>query len=130
MRLVHLIKNLNNAMFYAAGDTYTVTNIPLVGLITNSSKTIAFNLSVDKSMRHVSATVTSFKGGIRVPSGGYVNNINNDSTEWVGASGITFATGRRGERNLEIVMSSTNAFTNVTNNTPLVILATMTITFA
>ena len=108
-------------MAYKTGDVISLgSNIALAGVITSGTKIASFTIPVAKSLANISsASCTVCKGGVRTPSGNNLNNLS-DSTNWVGQSGITVSATKRNEYFMELRLTSTSAFTNGVNNTPVV----------
>lgn len=105
--------------FYKAGDTIDISgegvSACLAGLITSNSKAMHFDLVTDKDLTNVTTiTVTEFKGLIRGISG-YVDSPAGavDYAELCTAVKIY-------NNRIRISLNRETAFTNVTNNTPVV----------
>ena len=114
--------NVLNAIFFKGGDTLTIDGGIINGLITGSLKTIKLNIPVRKSLANISSiSVTACKGGIRTSDGGFVNS-GSDSTNWKTASGVTVSAAKVTDYMISLTISSSAAFSNVTNNTPVAML--------
>lgn len=114
--------------YYKGGDTFSCTQLPLSGFVTNSIKDMNFTLFLQHSLEKISRiTVNTCMGGVRGP-GGYVDG-SNDNYNWKSASGITISAGKITGNAIRLIISKTSAFTNVENNRPLSILATLNLTF-
>ncbi len=124
-----------SALFYSIGDTFSmVGQTSFAGAVTASSQTIYLNVPVDKLLDNISSiSVTSLTGGIRAVNGNYVNGVT-DGNEWVGLSGITISAAKASGRNVRVTITSTSAFTSggstLTNNTPLTLVGTVTLSFS
>lgn len=122
--------NILGELFYKPGDTFElftattsdgtgVGGTTLPGLVTSSTKQIRLGVNVGKSLKNIeSVSVTRLRGGIRTPSGGYVNG-KGDSTEWLSEAGITVDAFITGDKTVLVRMTSTSAYTSVSNNMPL-----------
>lgn len=107
---------------YKAGDTFTVADVSaaIPGYITTSGKAIHLSVPVDKSMANISSvSVTALKGYIRHAGGGYVDASGATNIDWKGSS-YTVAADKASPNLVHISITKTTAFTNVTNNTPVV----------
>lgn len=110
--------NILDALFFKAGDTITFDDVPVSGLVTSSTKIINLLVPVGKSLAQVnSISVTTCKGGVRTTGGGYVNS-GSDSQNWLAESGVTVTATISNDHTINLRFTSTNAFTNVSNNTP------------
>ena len=110
--------NILDALFFKAGDTLTFDDVPVSGLVTSSGKIINLLVPVGKSLANInSISVTTCKGGVRTSAGGYVNS-GSDSQNWLSESGVTVTATKSNNHTINLRFTSTNAFTNVTNNTP------------
>ena len=110
-------------MYYKSGDTFIIAGnnggVPINGYITSSTKHARFMVPVDKSLKNINTiTCTQLTGGVRVPSGGYMDS-STDSTEWTTKSGITFTVTKASDRLVQIDIIKSTAFTNITNNSVL-----------
>lgn len=104
-------------LYYKAGDTYSGTYMVINGLITSSSKGLRFGLSVPKMLDNITTvTVTSMTGTLRSVLG----YIDSDSSIRDVTSLGTVTTTIRNSNYITIAVDASTAFTNVTNNTPIV----------
>lgn len=111
--------NIIDTMFFKSGDTLTINQVPLSGFVTSSTKIVNLVCPVSKSLSNInSISVTACKGGIRTTEGGYLNS-GSDSSDWKNTSGLTVTATKVTDNLINLRIQSTNAFTNVTNNTPL-----------
>lgn len=121
---------INVAMCYQNGDTVTIENyVPLAAYVTASTKVLRIAVPVQKSLANISSvTVDSIVGGCRGVSGN-LNSLSGDSNDF---SQIGTVTADIASDNLVIItITSTNAYTNVSNNTPLAFSAKdITLTFS
>lgn len=115
---------------YHAGDTFATSDLtPIPGLVTSSTSQIYLTIPVDKSLERISAIrVTRLVGGVRGISG-YVNG-SSDSYNWLTTSGMTIVAYRRSKYLVVVRITKSSALTNVNNNTPVVMLANVTLAFS
>lgn len=107
----------SNEPCYQTGDTLSMTLFPITGIITSSGKEIRLAVEVGKSLKNISTiTVTACSGGIRGVSG-LVNSLSDPN--WLTRSGVTVSASKVTDNHITIAISSSSAFSNVTNNTPL-----------
>lgn len=109
-----------NALFYKAGDTYTVNGrIVDNGYISDSSKQINFSLTLPKSMANVTPTITTLKVNARHVGGGYIfsNGYVNAGYDILSDSNITVNLTKEDDY-ITVTLQSTTAW-SVTNNTPI-----------
>ena len=113
-------------LFYKPGDTLTVEangvgGAPLSGYVTSSTTNIRILVPVGRSLANINTiTCNVCKGQIRGTSG-YVNG-SSSSVDWTTAATITCA--KATEYAVQLQLHGSSAFTNVTNNTPVVLAAT------
>ena len=123
------ISSVSASAYYQNGDTVTIGNyVPLAAYVTSSTKVLRIGVPVLKSLAHISSvTVDSIVGGCRGISG-YLNSLSGDSNDY---SQIGTVTAEVASDNMVIItVTSTNAYTNVSNNTPLIFSANdITLTF-
>ncbi len=126
--------NILDALFYKAGDAYTVSGrIVDNGYISNSTKQINFTITLPKSMANVTAQLTDLRLNARHSNGGYVfgsgyvTNGYNVLTD----SSLTVTILTQADDFLTIQIESATAFSGVTNNTPVSIsMENLTISFS
>ena len=107
-----------NELVYKSGDTINISNVALAGIVTSSRTKARFTIPCAKSLALItSITVDNCIGGVRVPTGGYMNDIG-DSSDWVGRTGITVAAEKAGDSNIVLMIDTTGTFSNVVNNMP------------
>ena len=125
--------NILKALFYQAGDTYSVSGrIVDNGYISNSSKQINFTLTMPKSMANVTPTITDLKVNGRHVGGGYVFSSSYISAGYdvLADSNLTVSVLRQEDDYLTIMIESSTAL-SVTNNTPISIsIEALTISFS
>ena len=110
--------NIIKALFHAAGDTFTLSGCPIAGLVSTSTTVIRFLVPSGKSLANISnIAVTACKGGIRSVNGGYFNN-GSDQQDWTQESGVTITATKANDYTIQLILTSTAAYTNTTNNTP------------
>jgi hypothetical protein len=112
--------NLLKALSFQSGDTLTLNQVPVSGFVTSSAKIANLLIPVGKSLANISTiTVTACKGGIRTSEGGYLN-AGSDSSDWLSTYQVTVTATKVNDFMINLRIQSTgNAFTKVTNNTPL-----------
>lgn len=120
---------IDTALYYQNGDTIDVGGyVPLAAYVTSSTKVLRIGVPVTKSLSNItSVRVDSIVGGCRGISGN-LNSLSGDSNDF---SQIGTVTADIASDNMVVVtVTSTNAYTNVSNNTPLVFSAnSITLTF-
>lgn len=125
--------NILNSLYYKAGDSYVSSGkIVSNGYTSDNSKQINFTITLPKSMKNVTPTLTVLKangrhvGGGHIFSSGYISagyDLLNDPNITVSFSNIQ-------DDLLTIKLVTTTAW-NITNNTPVSIsIENMTITFS
>ena len=114
--LVSAINELYDGMYYKPGDSITGT-FQIAGYITSGTKDFYFMIYLPKSIANISSiTVRGGNFNVRTTNGAYLNggafNYN--------ASGIstTASIVNNVDRAITVLVRSTNAYTNVSNNTP------------
>lgn len=113
-------------LFYKPGDTITVEangvgGAPLSGYVTSSTTNIRILVPVGRSLANINTiTCNACKGQIR-GARGYVNG-SSSSVDWATATTITCV--KATEYAIQIQFHASSAYTNVTNNTPVVLAAT------
>lgn len=121
------IEEMQAAIFYKPGDTYSTTYTPIAGHITGGTKQIEFSLFLPKKLDNIQnitiTNLTAFCRGIK----GYINN--DSSNQDFMTSGYTVSCTKRTSNLLTFVISSTDAFTNVDNNTPVILACYIDLTF-
>lgn len=107
--------------YYEADDTASFSSyIVASGLVRDSSKTIAFTVYTDKSMKNISTvTVTAMSGYFRCTNG-FVDT--SSSTNFITASGYTVTAEKKSDHAVTIFIAKSSAYTEasggatVTNN--------------
>ena len=124
--------NILKALYYYAGDTYSVSGrIVDNGYISDSSKQINFSLTLPKSMANVTPTITELKVNARHVGGGYVFSSGYVSAGYdiLSDSNITVNLTKEDDY-ITVTLQSTTAW-SVTNNTPISMsLESLVITFS
>lgn len=119
----------NLGIAYKVNDTVTVSNIIAGGWISSATTIIGFTLYPPKLLNSVSTiTLTSLKATIRTTAGGYINSVSSE-VEYVGASGYTVGATKTGNNAFRVTITKSSAYTNVTNNTPVIVHCTYTAKF-
>ena len=125
-------ESLLDALYYKKGDTYTTIQQAIYtgGTVTGSTKSLNFTITVNKSLKNISkVTINSMTLLVRTTAGNYLNNASGGLI-YGSTSGITYNTYITSENTILIQLASTNAYTNVTNNTPVnVAVSSFKITF-
>lgn len=119
-------------LFYKPGDTFTVTGYtPIPGFVTLGNKLVRLSIQLPKSLANISTiSCTSCTGGIRVTSGGYLNN-GSDSSNWLSETGVSVTPHKAGDKLIRLELSTSGTYTNVTNNTPCILACNpLTFTFS
>lgn len=109
------------SIYYFPGDTYTVTGrIVDNGYISDSAKQINFTLTLPKSMKNVTPTITELKVNGRHVGGGYVfsNSYVTAGYDVLNDSNITVSILSKEDDYITIQLQTTTAW-SVTNNTPI-----------
>ena len=125
--------NILDALFYKNGDTYSATGrVVQNGYISDSSTQINFTITLPKSMKNVTPTVTDLKVNGRHVGGGYIFSSGFISAGYdiLSDSTITLSIANKQDDFLTIMLKRTTAW-SVTNNTPVSIsIESMTISFS
>ena len=107
--------------FFNPGDVYDYTYpgiLPCAGLVTTSTTTIFFSVTLPKRLDRISSiSVNTLTGGARGISG-YVNGTS-DSTNLM--SGYTVSALIMDAYTIRVQVVKSSALTNVTNNTPVTV---------
>lgn len=108
--------------FYKPGDSmYGKTGIPLPALITGSTKQVYFTVNTEKKLDNItSITCQTLKAEIRGISG-YLNSTSGYNS-YVNVDGYTITCIKSGSYQFGVRMTKDTAWTNVTNNTPVVVM--------
>ena len=113
----------NLGLAYASGATETVSNVICDGFVSNATKQIQFSLSPTKRMDAISSIAfTSLRLIIRTTAGGYINGTSYDAAtiQYVNNATYTVNAYKSSATSIRVVIDRVdgNAFTNITNNTP------------
>lgn len=122
----------NLGLAFTLNETETRGNIHAAGYISNSTTEIRFTLYPGKRMDAISTiTLTSLQCVIRTTAGGYINGVTaaNANVQYIGAAGYTVNAYKIHENCFTVRILKDTAFTNVTNNTPVVVTCTYTARF-
>lgn len=112
--------NMYKSVFRLPNSYAYMTDVVLPGVVTSQGKKARFTISHEKNLAMINTiTVSACYGGVRTVSGNYMNNLS-DTDNWVGQQGITVSATKVDEYAFTLNIDSTTAFTNVTNNTPVV----------
>lgn len=110
--------NIEQGGKYQAGDTLSLSELTLGGLVSSSTKNCRFAIITPKELTDISSiSVTAITGGIRTTQGAYLEAVT-DNTSWLGRTGITVSAVVKDTNVISLNIDKTSAFTNVTNNTP------------
>ena len=112
-------KVLNDKTCLKSGQTVTLSGVIATGFISNSTKTITVILPLSVNVNEISTVVVDSMKGVFRGGSGYVDSITNQSTQWVGMSGITISPSKRDYVGVFLNITKSSAFTNVSNNTPI-----------
>lgn len=101
---------------YQKGDTFSLTtHIPVFGYMTSGATLMRIAVPVPKSLRNITTiSVTACTGAARGVAG-YING-SSDSYDWL--SNCTVLASKSNDRLIYLLIQSTTAFSNATNNTP------------
>ena len=110
-----------DALFYKVGDSITFgSGIQFAGLVTSSTKEARFTIHLGKSLKNINTiTATQCEGGVRTPTGGYMNGVG-DNGDWASQANVSISVTKKSNYDVVLAFSSTVAFTNVSNNQCLV----------
>lgn len=99
------------------------------GTITGSSAVILFTIQTEKRLNNVSSVSVN---NVQVVMRGINGNLNSTSTytEYVGTSGYTITADISSPTSITIRITKSSAFTNATNNTPVVVLGYFRLTLS
>lgn len=99
------------------------------GTITGSSAVILFTINTEKRLDNVSSVSVN---NVQVVMRGINGNLNSTSTytEYVGTSGYTITADISSPTSITIRITKSSAFTNATNNTPVVVLGYFRLTLS
>lgn len=117
---------LNDSLFYKVGDVIEIGNAGTPGLyvangyISGGTQSIFVTLVTPKRLDNItSITIDSINVEARGTSG-YLNS-QAGYVEYVGKSGYTITAWKSSNNTITIRLQKSSAFTNVTNNTPVVL---------
>ena len=117
--------------YYKPGDTFsTAANMALFvpGIITSSSGLYIGCFTVDKSLAAISSiSITSLTGALR-GTNGYVDSTADSTNLITKYSNIKMY--KISDYNVKVDINKGSAFSNVTNNTPVILCCKMTIAFS
>lgn len=106
---------------YKAGDVVSIpSNTMMAGVVSGSSKTITFNIPLDKAVSATSLTFECNDLTARGTSGYLITDVPVSNYTVSHKISKNFVT---------IIVTSATAFNNATNNTPVIVEGTMKITF-
>lgn len=108
-------------LYYKPGDTFSPTAFsPYAAIVTSSKTTLISTIIVGKSLKNIKTiTCTSVPSEIRGISG-YLNS-QSGYNEYVGVSGYTVSCYKLTNYSFGIRIVKSSAWTNVNNNTPVMI---------
>lgn len=121
--------DITSQLYYQSGDTidYYYGGSALMaktayGYVTGSAKQCIVCISTKKRISSdLTCTLTSLQGIIRTTNGAYLDGINSTSYQWVGDTYTLQTNSTNGDDNqIVIAINKSEAFTNVVNNTPVV----------
>ena len=122
-------------LYYKANDTFEVgssggtTYSIFPGFISVGTTTVLFSITTTKRLDNINTiTINSLELVLRGGSG-YLNS-SSGFTEYKGASGYTLSATIRGEREIVISVLKSSTFTNITNNTPVIVGGHIKLTFS
>lgn len=117
--LVSATNELYDDIFYKTGDVYTTTNtIYIPAQITGGTATINFCIPMPKRCDNLSSATINTLSVVGRGTSGYLNN----SSSYINMIGGSYTITTAFEQNMLLVqITKSSAFTNITNNTPLVL---------
>ena len=123
-------EDIHEALFYSDGDSESLvlngssTNrMILSGMLTNSSKEFWFSVPLPKSMKNVTPSLSVLKVNVRKANGGYLlsSSIVSGGYDVLNDSNMTVTAVKSFGNMLTIEVAATTAWSDVTNNTPVVV---------
>ena len=122
--------NINGSLYFAPGETYSTSRDMMVcGHVTSGTTALQLCMWLPKSLEKInSISVTNLVGAVRGVNG-YVNNWTAD-TNILTQSGITVDANRTFPNGIKLHIESASAYTNTTNNTPVVFSGKITLSFS
>lgn len=124
------MNDLQEHIFHFPGDVLTDNTFEIIpSIISASQETLYFSIPVQKNLEYItSATINSFKAGVRIPTGGYLNANNYDYL--TNATSVSVTIDKQAGM-IKLQLNNTNKWsTAVANNTPLVATVEYTITLS
>lgn len=124
------LSEVDNKIYYKSGDTFSIESwCSLAGFITGATKSVFFTITTPKSLKNITnITINNITVLMRTGSG-YINNSPTDITK--STSGYTFSILKSSENSVSIGVNKSNAYTNVSNNTPVAVhLKALELTFS
>lgn len=119
----------NLGLTHEAGTTLTISSsVLLAGIITSDSKQINLDFVTPGLIAAgVTVTATALTGNVR-GVGGYIESSSNP--DWVASSSYTVTTTQVAANRVRFAIGKSTAFTNSTNNTPVVFWGSLTLSFS
>lgn len=120
-RLQDQITKLQADVYYKDGEAMTIDqNLPIPGYVTSNTKTMRFSVTTGKSLRYISTVSVTAMGGWIRGIYGYINGYTQYAVDFLSEANLTVTARKVGDHSVILVVTSTEAITNVDNNTPLV----------
>ena len=122
-------------LYYKANDTFEVgssggaTYSIYPGFVSGSTKNLLFSITTTKRLDNINTiTINNMELVLRGISG-YLNS-SAGFTEYKGASGYALSADIRGENQIVISVMKSTAWTNISNNTPVIVGGHIKLTFS
>lgn len=127
--IFHKDKNLNDYLEYHNGDIYdTNGSFHTVGRITSATKELNFTIVLDKNVEEgLNVVVNKCNLTVRTLNG-YINDDSN-WRDYATMSSYTITASVVNRNKVSINITKSSAFTNVSNNTPVVVSCDLNLTF-
>ena len=126
--IFHKDKKLSDVLDFQNNEVFESGSLDITGTITAASTTIYYVLPLNKNIPdNLYITVESLNGVFRGING-YVNNQNSD-TDYCKSTDYTITATKVANNLISIKILKKSAFTNVTNNTPVVVSCKIKIRF-
>lgn len=122
--------NIYKSIFYTSGDSEILTlnssstnRMILSGMLTNSAKEFWFTIPMPKNMANVTPSLSVLKVNVRKANGGYLlsSSIVSGGYDVLNDSNMTVTCVKSLNNLLTIEVANTTAWSDVTNNTPVVV---------
>lgn len=125
-------QNIFDALFFKSGDTFTITNFQVVGMLSNSGAALRFSVTLPKNINNLAVSCTTMKLNARHSDGGYVfsSAFVSGGYDVLTDSSITVSISEPMDNAITVNLAKTSAY-NGTNNTPVTVsIETMVLQFS